>query len=57
MQQIVLSKSQTAALLGVHLATINRLLKAGKIPKVKLSPMRVGILQTDIDAYLKNQRA
>ena len=54
MQLAVLSKSQTATVLGVHLSTINRLIKSGKLPRIQLSDKRVGILKANIDAYLKN---
>lgn len=38
-------------------ATINRLLAAsGKLPKVKISQKCIGVLRTDVDAYLAQKR-
>ena len=54
MQPAVLSKPQTATVLGVHLSTINRLIKSGKLPRIQLSDKRVGVLKADIDVYLQN---
>lgn len=56
MSDLVLSKPQTAALLGVHVATVERLLKAGEIPYVQISISRIGILRADIDDYLQSRR-
>lgn len=56
MNDLILSKPQVANLLGVHIATVHRLIKSGAIPHIKISISRIGILRTDIDAYLQSRR-
>ena len=56
MSDLILSKPQAANLLGVHIATVHRLIKSGAIPHIKISISRIGILRTDIDAYLQSRR-
>ena len=56
MSDLILSKPQAANLLGVHVATVHRLIKSGSIPHIKISVSRIGILRTDIDAYLQSRR-
>jgi len=53
----VLSPSQAAAYIGVHLSTINRWTEAGLFaPKIQLSPYRIGYLTDDIDAWLDERK-
>ena len=57
MQQApVLLKKEAAKQLKIGLTSLNRLINAGKIQQIELTPRRRGILQTDIDAYLTAQR-
>lgn len=55
--QITLSINQSAEMLGVDPSTITRLIKAGKLPKVQLSEVRVGILRTDLKRYVMSNRS
>lgn len=54
--QITFSRHQTAEQLGVHVATVDRLIKDGKLPRVKITNRRVVVLKKDIDAFLKKNR-
>lgn len=56
MQHEVLTRKETAALLRCSLVTLDRLANAGKISKIQLTPRRIGILKSDITAYLQSQR-
>ena len=56
MPSIILSKKQTAELLGVHVTTVHNLLMLGEIPRVQLSARRIGMLRSDIDSYIQNHR-
>ena len=55
--QITLSVNQSAEMLGVDPSTITRLIKAGKLPKVQLSEVRIGILRTDLKRYVISNRS
>jgi predicted DNA-binding transcriptional regulator AlpA len=49
----VRSLAETAAMLGISIATLRRLIAAGTGPKViRLSPRRIGIRDSDRAAYL-----
>ena len=52
----VLSGHSAAAYIGVGLRTLQMLTAAGKIPRVQLSPRRIGYLRRDLDAYIDRQR-
>ena len=56
MTKIVLRPKELPAKLNVSMATVNRLLAKGALPKIKLSQKCIGVLQTDIDAYLQKNR-
>ena len=43
-------------ILHVSLSVVKRLMKSGALPKIRVSPRCVGVLQSDIDIYLQNQR-
>jgi predicted DNA-binding transcriptional regulator AlpA len=43
-------------ILHVCLSVVNDLMKSGALKKIQISPRCVGVLQSDIDAYLQNQR-
>jgi excisionase family DNA binding protein len=51
----VLRKTEAAAMLGVSLPTINRLLQEGKLPKVQITARRVGIQLIAIETFLRQQ--
>jgi excisionase family DNA binding protein len=55
--QITLSRNQAADVLGVNPSTIDRMIKKGKLPKVQITDMRIGILKTDIDAFVLANRS
>ena len=58
MQQApVLLKKEAAKQLKIGLTSLNTLIKKGAIKQIQLTKQRVGILQTDIDAYLTAQRS
>ena len=48
----LLSMRETASWLGVHLATVRRLVEAGKIRTIRLSARRIGIRTSEIERYL-----
>ena len=54
--QTTFSRHQVAEHLGIHVATVDRLIKDGKLPRVKITNTRVVILKKDIDAFLKKNR-
>ena len=56
MNDLILSKPQAANLLGVHIATVHRLIKSGAIPHIKISISRIGILRADLENYLQSRR-
>lgn len=47
------SKGETAEYLGVHLSTVNRLLKCGSLEYKKIGQRRVAISEDAIRAYLE----
>jgi excisionase family DNA binding protein len=48
----VRSKAYLAEKLGVHLATVERAIKAGRIKAIRISERRVGIRESEIERYL-----
>ena len=52
MEEYIYTKKEAAAVLGISLPTLDRLLRAGKIRKVKVSAKRVGITSGDLQAYI-----
>lgn len=52
----ILTKKETAAQLKVSLNTLSTLITMGKIAHIKLSARRIGVAQSDIDAYINAQR-
>jgi excisionase family DNA binding protein len=52
----VLDTRAGAAYLGLGRRTLQMLAESGKIPRIRLSPGRVGFLRRDLDAYLERQR-
>lgn len=55
--QITVNVNQAAEILGVNRSTIIRLVNKGAIPKVQLTETRVGILRSDLSAYVKKHRS
>lgn len=49
-------KREGARQLDVSERQIDRLIAAGSLPVVEISPRRVGILQSDIDAFKRLRR-
>ena len=52
----ILTKKETAAQLKISLNSLTTLITTGKIAYVKLTARRIGIAQSDIDAYINAQR-
>jgi excisionase family DNA binding protein len=52
----ILTRPQAAKILGVHVGTVDRLIKTGKLPKVRLSYRRIGLLSADLNNYIEQQR-
>lgn len=52
----ILTKKETAAQLKISLNSLTTLITTGKIAYVKLTARRIGITQSDIDAYINAQR-
>lgn len=55
-EEPVFLKPEAATYLKISMTALGRLIKDGCIAKVQLTPRRVGILKTDLDAYLKSKR-
>lgn len=51
-QTLVLRPRAVANELGIGIATFWRLVAAGKIKTIKISPRCTGVLRTELDAYL-----
>jgi predicted DNA-binding transcriptional regulator AlpA len=55
--QKILSLRNTASRLGIHLRSLQRMLANGTGPAtVRLTDRRVGILETDLDAWITSRR-
>lgn len=52
----VLSGRAAAHYLGIGLRTLQALTDAGRIPRIRLSPGRIGYLRSDLDTYIQAQR-
>ncbi len=57
MEEYIYTKKEAAAVLGISLPTLDRLLRDGKIRKVKVSAKRVGITSGDLQAYIDGLKA
>jgi predicted DNA-binding transcriptional regulator AlpA len=53
---LVQPKHEGGRQLGVSTRQIDRLIRDGALPVVELSPRRVGILQSDLDAFKISRR-
>jgi predicted DNA-binding transcriptional regulator AlpA len=53
---VVQPKPEGARQLSISLRQFDRLIADGELPVVELSPRRVGVLQSDIDAYKQARR-
>ena len=51
-ENFVISKNQAATQLSISLCTLDRLFKRGELPRVQITTRRVGVMQSDIYAYL-----
>jgi excisionase family DNA binding protein len=47
---------QAAEYLNISASTMRRLLEVGSIPKIRLSKSAFGILKTDLDAFIQQNR-
>lgn len=52
----VLTKKQATEKLNVSIPTLDRLIASGKLAKIQVSMRRVGILESDLNAYINAQR-
>ena len=57
MEEYIYTKKEAAAILGISLPTLDRLLRDGKIRKIKVSAKRVGITSVDLQAYIDGLKA
>ena len=48
----VVPKIQAAIQLGVSIQTLDLMFKRGELPRIQVSVRRVGVLQSDITAYI-----
>ena len=55
-EEPVLLKPEAATYLKISMTALGRLIKEGYIAKVQLTPRRVRILKSDLDAYLQSKR-
>jgi hypothetical protein len=53
---VVQPKSEGARQLACSLRNLDRIIADGLLPVVEISPRRVGILQSDIDAFKRSRR-
>ncbi len=55
-QQTIIRRTQLPAILGISMATIDRLRAAGSFPKpVKLGEQAIGFNRNSIDAWVKSR--
>jgi hypothetical protein len=52
----VLRPQQIKKYLNASISTVSNLLATGKLPKIKLPDNSIGVLKTDLDAYILGQR-
>lgn len=52
----VLPRKELPGYLSLSLRTVDTLLKEGVLPKIRLSKRRIGVLKTDVDAYIQRNR-
>lgn len=55
-QSLIIRPNQVAIELGCSIATVWRLLKSGQIKRIRISPRCVGVLRTDLDAFIEASR-
>ena len=56
-QNLIIRRTDAPALLGLSLATIDRLRREGRfVPAVRLAEKAVGFLKADLDAWLATRR-
>ena len=55
-QSPILRRTELPAYLKISMPTIDRLLAAGTLPKIQITQKLVGVLKTDVDAYLSKNR-
>jgi predicted site-specific integrase-resolvase len=53
----MLTRDQAASAIGISINGLDELIKKGVIAKVQLSPRRVGIMRTDLEAYIESNRS
>jgi predicted DNA-binding transcriptional regulator AlpA len=54
----ILTLKEVCNHLNISMATLYRAcFDTQKLPRVRISQKRVGVLRTDLDEYIKNQRA
>jgi excisionase family DNA binding protein len=49
----IMTPKEAAEVLGVHTATIYKLVKTGELPSVKLGPKLIRISESDLQKYIK----
>jgi predicted DNA-binding transcriptional regulator AlpA len=52
----VLSKGDTAKMLGISQRGVDRLAASGELPVIELSPRRVGFVKGDVKALILSRR-
>lgn len=55
-QSLIIRPNQLAVELSCSMAHVWRLLKSGKIKKIQISTRCVGILRSDLDAFIEANR-
>jgi hypothetical protein len=50
------SKAEVARKLKASGRTVDRIIQAGELPFVQLSPRRIGVLQSDLEAFWLSRR-
>lgn len=53
---VLLKKSAAAKILDISIASLDRLIVSGKLAKIQTSTRRVGVLESDLNAYINAQR-
>jgi excisionase family DNA binding protein len=56
-QSPILRRKELTAYLKISMPTVDRLLRDKVLPKIQLTPKLVGVLKTDVDAYLLQNKA
>jgi excisionase family DNA binding protein len=56
-QSPILRRTELPAYLKISMPTVDRMLRDNVLPKIQITQKLVGVLKTDVDAYLLQNRS